>query len=101
VTGGPDSVDSDCSATLQRLFLFLDNEIDQATTAEIQEHLDDCAPCLAKYDLERIVKMLVARSCCERAPSSLRNRVLMAIHQVQVTVTSTPSGTSPADKSET
>ena len=68
VTAGADPAENDCSATLKRLFLFIDNEMDQASNSEIQEHLDDCAPCLAKYDLERLVKMLVARSCCRARP---------------------------------
>ena len=101
MTAGIDPAENDCSATLKRLFLFIDNEMDQASNSEIQEHLDDCAPCLAKYDLERLVKMLVARSCCERAPSSLRARVLLSIHQVQLTVNSPTAGGSPtADQSE-
>ena len=57
------------------MFFFLDNELDQADCAEIQHHLDECGPCLARYDLERTVKTLVARSCTEVAPEGLRQRV--------------------------
>jgi mycothiol system anti-sigma-R factor len=68
------------------MFFFLDNELDQADCAEIQHHLDECGPCLAKYDLERTVKALVARSCAEHAPEGLRDRVLLRIRQVRVTI---------------
>ena len=81
--------DPDCSAVLGRVFFFLDNELEQADCAEIQHHLDECAPCLQKYDLERKVKALVARSCPEHAPASLRERVLLSIRQVQVQITET------------
>ena len=59
--------DKDCSEVLERVFFFIDNELPNADHSEIQQHLDECAPCLRKYDLERTVKMLVRRSCAERA----------------------------------
>ncbi len=78
---------ADCSEVLGRVFFFLDNELDQADCAQIQQHLDDCGPCLARYDLERTVKTLVARSCSEVAPDGLRQRVLVSLKQVQVEIT--------------
>jgi mycothiol system anti-sigma-R factor len=74
--------DVDCARALERMFSFIDNELPGADFAEIQRHLDECAPCLGKYDLERTVKALVARSCSERAPESLRQRVLVHIREV-------------------
>jgi mycothiol system anti-sigma-R factor len=78
---------ADCSEVLGRVFFFLDNELDQADCASIQQHLDDCGPCLARYDLERTVKTLVARSCSEVAPDGLRQRVMFSIREVQVQIT--------------
>ena len=77
----------DCSEVLGRVFYFLDNELEQADCAEIQQHLDECGPCLARYDLERTVKTLVARSCSEVAPDGLRQRVMLSIREVQVQIT--------------
>lgn len=75
----------DCAEILAQLYLFLDHEIDDASSAEIQQHLDECHPCLEMYDLDRVVKSLVARSCrCEEAPEPLRERVLYSIREVQV-----------------
>jgi len=76
-----------CQDALQNLYLFLDHEIDNATTEEIQAHIDDCSSCLTAYDLERVVKALVARSCSEKAPEPLREKVLYSIRTVQVQVT--------------
>ncbi len=81
--------DVDCSEVLERVFFFIDNEMEAADLAEIKQHLDECGPCLQKYDLERTVKMLVARSCSEHAPETLREKVLLRIHQVQVEITET------------
>ena len=77
----------DCSDVLSRVFFFLDNELDQADCRQIQDHLDECGPCLARYDLERTVKTLVARSCGEVAPDTLRQRVMLSIRQVQIQIT--------------
>ena len=52
----------------------------------VRLHLDSCNPCLEKYDLQRTVKAVVARSCSEAAPQDLRDRVLLRIRQVQVEI---------------
>ena len=83
--------DKDCAEVLENLFLFLDHEIEDASYAEIKQHLDECAPCLAKYHLEEVVKALVARSCREPAPPTLRERVRLQIRQVHVEITDTRS----------
>ena len=84
---GPYDADSDCAKALERMFHFIDHELVDADAAEIQRHLDDCGPCLSKYDLERPVKALVARSCTEHAPEALRERVLISIRQVHLHLT--------------
>ncbi|MDP3967523.1 MAG: mycothiol system anti-sigma-R factor [Nocardioides sp.] len=76
----------DCQTALKNLYLFLDSEIDNASCEEIQAHIDSCSDCLTEYDLERLVKTLVSRSCAERAPEPLRERVLLSIRRVQVAI---------------
>jgi mycothiol system anti-sigma-R factor len=78
--------DKDCSEVLERVFAFIDNELPTADSSEIQHHLDECGPCLQKYDLERTVKTLIRRSCCEQAPTGLREKVLLRIREVQVEI---------------
>ncbi len=85
--GEPHEVD--CSEILDRVYLFLDHEMaGDMSYSVIEQHLDECAPCLRKYDLEREVKALLARSCgCEHAPEELRQRVLMRIRELRVQIT--------------
>jgi mycothiol system anti-sigma-R factor len=73
------------------MFFFIDNELEKADCDQIQRHLDDCGPCLEKYDLERTVKALVQRSCAEHAPETLRDRVLLRIRQVHVDIYTDPT----------
>ena len=77
----------DCADYLERIVYFLDNELDDADCAAVQQHLDECGPCLSRYDLQRTVKAVVARSCREKAPTGLRERALMQIREVQVRIT--------------
>ncbi len=82
---GPDGPgDQDCAEYLERIVYFLDNELDEADCAAVRVHLDTCNPCLERYDLQRTVKAVVARSCAEPAPEALRERVRVSIRQVQV-----------------
>jgi mycothiol system anti-sigma-R factor len=84
--------DESCADYLEQIVYFLDNELDEADVTAVRLHLDVCGPCLAKYDLQRTVKSLVARSCSESAPHELRERVLLSIRQVQVQITDGPTG---------
>lgn len=77
----------DCADFLERIVYFLDNELDEADCSAVRHHLDECGPCLRKYDLERTVKQVVARSCSERAPEGLRERVMFQIREVQFRIT--------------
>ncbi len=79
----------DCVDFLERIVYFLDNELDEADCSAVRLHLDECSPCLEKYDLQRTVKAVVARSCSEAAPRELRERVMLRIREVQVRITET------------
>jgi len=76
--------DKDCSQILDRVYFFIDNELDEADSRQIKQHIEECAPCLSAVNLELLVKTLVHRSCAERAPAELRQRGMFSIRQVQV-----------------
>jgi mycothiol system anti-sigma-R factor len=79
--------DVDCSEVLQRVYVFIDNELEDASSEEIRHHLDECAPCLNQFDLERCVKKLVHRSCGdEHAPEALRQKILARITEVRLEI---------------
>ena len=76
----------ECADYLEQIVYLIDNELDAADCAAVRLHLDTCNPCLERYDLQRTVKSLVARSCSESAPDELRQRVLVRIREVQVRI---------------
>ena len=76
--------DTDCKDVLDRVYMYLDGEMDAHDLAVIRQHLDECGPCLRQYDLDEAVKTLVRRSCHEAAPEQLRLRILTRISEVRV-----------------
>jgi len=84
-TGEPSA--TDCADYLEQIVYFIDNELAEADCDAVRVHLDTCNPCLEKYDLQRTVKSVVARSCSEAAPQELRDRVVFRLREVQVRIT--------------
>jgi len=74
----------ECADYIERIVYLIDNELTDSECTEVRIHLDSCNPCLAKYDLQKTVKTLVARSCHETAPDGLREKVLFQLRKVQI-----------------
>jgi len=68
-----------CSEVLDRVYEFIDGELDGDRRHLIKEHLEECGPCLQEFGLEEQVKAIVKRSCCDPAPIELRTKVLRDI----------------------
>ena len=69
----------DCNQTLRELYQFLDGQLTDDDRLHIQRHLDDCSPCLAAYDFEAELRLVVRSRCTDEVPESLRARIARAI----------------------
>ena len=69
----------DCQEVLHRLSHFLDNELTPDARAQIQQHLDDCPPCIEAFGFEAELRLLVSRHCREQVPEELRIRIAKLI----------------------
>lgn len=79
-----DHHDTDCSEVLDRVYSFLDGELDEDKCGDIRQHLDECDPCLREYGLDKVVKQLVAKHCgCDPVPEDLRAKIRLRIEQVR------------------
>jgi mycothiol system anti-sigma-R factor len=66
-----------CERVLERMYEFLDNELDTATGDAIRHHLAACEPCLDKFDIEQALRTLVRRRCGgDVAPTHLRQKIV-------------------------
>lgn len=79
-----------CDEVLDRVYEFLDNEIpDSYHRAKIEQHLEECRPCLERYGLDQAIKELVRRSCGhDEVPSDLRSKIMARIREARGTVES-------------
>ena len=77
-----------CTEVLDRVYSYLDGELDAPDIAKIRQHLDECGPCLAEYGLDELVKQLVHKHCGhDLVPYALREKVLIRIQQVKAELT--------------
>jgi mycothiol system anti-sigma-R factor len=77
--------DVDCNEILDRVYVFIDHELDNASREQIQSHLDECGPCLREYHVDQALKMVVKRSCgSETAPTELRTTILHRLTMVRI-----------------
>jgi mycothiol system anti-sigma-R factor len=83
-TGSTSGEHESCADFLDRIVYLLDNELDATEVAIVKVHLDECAPCFERYDVQRTIKMIVARSCTESAPDALREKVKVRLQQVSI-----------------
>ncbi|HBZ70671.1 MAG TPA: mycothiol system anti-sigma-R factor [Deltaproteobacteria bacterium] len=65
-----------CTEAVEKLWQYLDRELDSDTVAEIERHLQECRDCFSKAEFERHLRLILRRSCgCEQAPPELRARL--------------------------
>ncbi len=76
-----------CTEVLDRVYGYLDGELDDLDCAKIRQHLNECGPCLREYGLEEAVKRVVQKHCgCDPAPAELRAKILVRIREVRATI---------------
>lgn len=72
---------AECNDTLRELYQFLDGELTESDRVHIKRHLDDCSPCLAAFDFEAELRLVVRNRCVDTVPDSLRDRIARAIQE--------------------
>ncbi len=65
----------DCDGAMHRVYHYLDGEMTVWKRRAIQHHLDDCPPCAQGFTFEVEIRRVIAVSCAEEAPASLRRRI--------------------------
>ncbi len=77
----------DCEQVLERMYEFLDNELDTATGDTIRHHLAACEPCLDRFDVEQALRALVRRHCGgDVAPTHLRQKIVSQLTVIRRTL---------------
>ncbi|MFP4311167.1 MAG: mycothiol system anti-sigma-R factor [Nitriliruptoraceae bacterium] len=72
----------ECREALDRLEAFLDGELGDITTAQLEHHLGQCAPCTDRADFEARLRELIRQGCIDEAPASLRDRIQQQLDEL-------------------
>ena len=76
-----------CEQVLERMYEFLDNELDTATGDAIRHDLSACEPCMDQFDVEQAVRALVRHRCGgDIAPNHLRSRIVTQLTVIRRTL---------------
>ena len=67
---------ANCQDTLDKLYVFLDRELDPAERRQVESHLSMCPPCRDVFRIEYNVLRVVGEKCrATEAPAQLVERV--------------------------
>ena len=73
-----------CSETrMDSIYRYLDGALETADLKEVKAHIQNCPECQSEHDLELIIRDVVKRSCEEKAPQSLKTKIMQRIEQLK------------------
>lgn len=52
-----------CEEWFEKLYHYLDKDLDQIQWKEVETHMHDCRPCFDRYDLEIKIRQRLKESC--------------------------------------
>lgn len=71
-------------AILRDVWAMLRCDCDEEHRARMLECLSGCPPCETAYAMEKRLRELVGRSCCETAPDGLRERLMDRLRTLRI-----------------
>ena len=73
----------ECGQALEELYTFLDGALTAERRDSIRLHLDDCNPCLERYDFEAELRIVISTKCREEVPQALKDRIAATLRELQ------------------
>lgn len=74
-----------CEEVRAHLYELLDQELSSQQMARLKKHAQTCPSCTKATQAETHLRILIRRSCCQEAPSTLRERVVTQISTRRIT----------------
>lgn len=69
----------DCKQVMERLYEYIDGELDEETIGRIREHLKKCKRCYPRYDFEAAFVRFLRERGRASAPPELQRKIFAAI----------------------
>lgn len=64
-----------CEEAIERLFDYLDSELDAYNRAMIEKHLNRCHDCFSRAEFEQRLRERLTKAASQQAPERLRQRI--------------------------
>lgn len=72
-----------CQDALERIYEYLDGELEHAPEEEVRAHFEACRRCFPHLKLEESLRAAVKRACCgQEAPPELREHLMELLSRV-------------------
>jgi mycothiol system anti-sigma-R factor len=68
-----------CGEALEKLYAYLDQELDSASVVVIRSHLDECPPCGDVFSFEQRLLTIIRTGLREEVPVAVLERLRTAI----------------------
>ncbi|MEX3609584.1 mycothiol system anti-sigma-R factor [Rothia sp. LK2588] len=78
-----DTTENPCNQKLGSIYEYLDGALSCEDLKELNEHLASCDHCAREYDLEKVIRGLMKRCCCETAPQDLKAKIRQRIDEIK------------------
>jgi len=52
-----------CDEWFEKLYRYIDRDLDQIVWKDVEAHMHDCRPCYSRYELEVKIKQRLKESC--------------------------------------
>jgi mycothiol system anti-sigma-R factor len=70
------------------MYLYLDHEEMSYEREIVATHLVECPPCQGQFDVENVLKTLIARAlCAQQAPQEVHEHVIASITEIHLEIT--------------
>lgn len=64
-----------CEEVIRQLFAYLDRELDDEVSVEIDRHLETCRECFSRAEFERRLRQKVRETGKQQPPERLQRRI--------------------------
>lgn len=68
-----------CDDSLEKMYLYIDNELDAASAEVVRYHISDCPPCFDAFSFEQRLKIVVRTRLSEEIPPEMLDRLRAVI----------------------
>ncbi len=72
-----------CEQEINKIYEYLDGAVSKKDVETLKEHLGECTDCTQEHDLELMIRQAIKRSCCEKAPQELKDKIRIGIEEIK------------------